>query len=234
MTSQINRVGVVVPAHNEEGALADCLIALQAAAPLAGLPVNILVVLDDCSDASHERCRQLGVNSLTITARNVGISRAVGFQALIGDEPNPPTLWLASTDADTRVEPTWLRHQLDLARRGADVVLGVVRLDGPTASTELRRAFDLDYQKQLFDDGSHNHVHGANLGLRADVYLRAGGFPPDSAHEDHHLIQQLRHTPGVIIERTQQLIVSTSGRLEGRCHHGFAATLAALNTPTGS
>ena len=35
-------------------------------------------------------------------------------------------------------------------------------------------------------------------------------------------------TPGVIITRSQQLIVSTSARLEGRCDGGFAATLAAL------
>jgi hypothetical protein len=42
------------------------------------------------------------------------------------------------------------------------------------------------------------------------------------------LVQRLRRVPGVIIERSQQLIVSTSGRLEGRCHHGLAATLATL------
>ena len=83
-------------------------------------------------------------------ARNVGTARAVGFQTLIGDEPNPTGLWLASTDADSQVEPTWLRQQLDLAREGADVVLGVVRLDHDSTAPELRQAFDVDYQKHLF------------------------------------------------------------------------------------
>jgi glycosyltransferase involved in cell wall biosynthesis len=229
VSSQVRRVGVVVPAHNEERLLADCLHALQAAAHLAAVPVTLLVVLDDCSDASPDRCRQLGVHTLTINARNVGVARAAGFQALIGEEADPAGIWLASTDADTRVEPSWLRRQVDLARGGADVVLGVVRLNGNTASTELRQAFDLDYQRQLFPDGSHNHVHGANLGLRASVYLQAGGFPPTPNHEDQCLVQRLRRTPGVIIERTQQLIVSTSGRLDGHCNHGFAATLAGLH-----
>ena len=228
MNSQIRRVGVVVPAHNEARLLTDCLHALQTAARLAALPVTILVVLDDCSDASRHRCQELGVNSLTINARNVGAARAAGFQALIGDDTDPTGIWLASTDADTQVEPTWLCHQLDLARDGADVVLGVVRLHSDTASTELRQAFDLHYQKQLFPDGSHNHVHGANLGIRASVYLQAGGFPPTANHEDRRLIQRLCQTPGVIIERTQQLIVSTSGRLESHCNHGFATSLAAL------
>lgn len=234
MTSEIRRVGVVIPAHNEERHLSDCLAALQRAVRLVPHPVSVLVVLDNCSDSSQDRCRQAGVNTLTISAANVGSARAAGFRALIGQDPDPATVWLASTDADTRVEPNWLRHQLHLARRGADVVLGVVRLDGHTVSSELRRAFDLDYQKQLFHDGSHNHVHGANLGLRASVYLRAGGFPPAPNHEDKHLVQRLRRTPGVTIQPTQQLAVSTSGRLQSHCDHGFAATLAALDTPTGT
>jgi hypothetical protein len=77
-------------------------------------------------------------------------------------------------------------------------------------------------------------VHGANLGLRANVYQQAGGFPPIPNHEDRHLIDRLRRTPGVIIEQTQQLIVTTSGRLESRCHHGFAATLTALHASSGA
>ena len=77
-------------------------------------------------------------------------------------------------------------------------------------------------------------MHGVNLGLRASVYLHAGGFPPTPNHEDLRLIQRVRRTPGVIIEQTQQLIVSTSGRLEGRCRYGFAATLTALNATAGS
>ena len=41
---EITRVGVVVPAHNEERLLADSLVAIQRAARLATVPVDILVV----------------------------------------------------------------------------------------------------------------------------------------------------------------------------------------------
>lgn len=228
MRAEITRIGVVVPAHNEERLLSGCLTALRAAARSVSVPVTIVVVLDDCTDASREVCRQCGVDSREIIARNVGTARAVGFQTLVGDEPDPAGLWLASTDADSQVEPTWLRQQIDLAREGADVVLGVVRLDHDSTAPELRQAFDADYQKHLFDDGNHSHVHGANLGLRASVYLRAGGFPHIPNHEDQRLVHRLCGTPGVIITRSQQLIVSTSARLEGRCDSGFAATLAPL------
>ncbi len=228
MRTEITRIGVVVPAHNEERFLGGCLTSLQAAARLVPVPVRIVVVLDDCTDGSREACRQSGVDSREIDARNVGAARAAGFQALIGEEANPTSLWLASTDADSLVEPTWLCQQLDLAREGADVVLGVVRLDHADLRPGLRQAFDVDYQKHFFPDGTHNHVHGANLGLRASAYLRAGGFSGVPNHEDQGLVHRLRRTPGVIITRSQQLIVSTSARLEGRCDRGFAATLAAL------
>jgi glycosyltransferase involved in cell wall biosynthesis len=228
MTSEVDKLGVVVPAHDEEDHLAECLAALQTAARRSPVPVEILVVLDGCTDDSRAVCERFGVPFLVINERCVGAARAAGFQNLVGGEANPETVWLSSTDADTQVEPTWLRDQVDLARAGADVVLGVVRLSGDAADPELRRAFEVDYRKRLLDDGSHGHVHGANLGIRASVYLRAGGFPFVPTHEDRRLVQRLRHLPDVIIQTSQRLIVSTSGRLEGRCEQGFAATLASL------
>ncbi len=234
MRSRIRRVGVVVPAHNEQHHLADCLMALQTAARRVPIPVAILVVLDDCTDGSRDVCRHFGVSTREINARTVGTARAIGFQTLIGTEPNPDAVWLATTDADSQVEATWLGHQVGLADDGADVVLGVVRLHGHTAAPEVRRAFHLDYHKQLFDDGSHTHIHGANLGLRASTYLQVGGFPHLPNHEDRHLIQRLRRTPDVIIETTQRLIVSTSGRLESRCDDGFAAALTAIEAASQS
>jgi glycosyltransferase involved in cell wall biosynthesis len=228
MKPRIARLGVVVPAHNEEHLLADCLVALRKAVRSVRVPVVVLVVLDGCTDGSRSVCQRLGAETLEINARNVGLARAAGFRALTGGEAEPRALWLASTDADTQVDPGWLRHQLDLADGGADVALGVIKLSGQSASCELRRAFGAEYEKHMFSDGSHDHVHGANLGMRASVYLDAGGFPGMANHEDRWLVQRLRRMPGVIIERSQQLIVSTSGRLEGRCKHGLAATLATL------
>ena len=70
-------------------------------------------------------------------------------------------------------------------------------------------------------------MHGANLGLKASVYVRAGGFSRVPNHEDQRLVHRLCRTLDVIITRIPQLIVSTSARLKGRCDRGFAATLAA-------
>lgn len=178
MTAEIARVGVVVPAHNEERLLTACLSALQTAARSVSVPVDVLVVLDDCTDKSLEVCQRLRVKTLSISARNVGAARGVGLVVLIGDERNADSLWLASTDADSQVEPTWLRDQLEMARSGAGVVVGMVRLAGNSTPPDVQRAFEADYQDRFIDGGAHDHVHGANLGLRASAYLRVGRLPP--------------------------------------------------------
>ena len=48
-------IGVVIPAHNEEKHIATCLSSVLLAAKhpgLEGRQVTVLVVLDDCSDAT--------------------------------------------------------------------------------------------------------------------------------------------------------------------------------------
>lgn len=225
---EIRWVGVVVPARNEGDLLSGCLENLTAAARIVEVPVRIVVVLDDCTDGSGAVCDHLGIDSIHIRARNVGQARATGFDALIGGEASPASVWLASTDADTQVEVTWIRDQLELARSGTDVVIGVVRLSSDETSLERRSAHEADYAKLFAKDGSHGHVHGANLGVRANVYLHAGGFPPLPNHEDRHLVRRLRSLGGVTIVTSQSLSVITSDRSNGRCDQGFAATLTRL------
>jgi glycosyltransferase involved in cell wall biosynthesis len=223
--TELTRIGVVVPAHNEQTMLAGCLAALQTAARLVSLPTRILVVLDDCTDRTSDICDAFRVETCRIAARNVGKARATGMRALLKSEFSLESLWLASTDADTCVEPNWLSHQVELAGSGADVVLGIVQIDDEVVSGHGRRSFEADYQERLSADGTHHHVHGANLGLRASVYLRAGGFPPVANHEDHGLVRELRQMKSVTIAACQRLAVRTSGRLDARCHDGFGATL---------
>ena len=74
-------IAVVIPAHNEARRLGRCLRAVQAAAlqaQQAGHQVEVLVVLDRCSDGSAAVARRFGVQVLTVDAGNVGMARRVG------------------------------------------------------------------------------------------------------------------------------------------------------------
>lgn len=48
----VERVLVVVPAHNEQDLLGECLSALQRAVRAVPIPTEVVVVLDACTDAT--------------------------------------------------------------------------------------------------------------------------------------------------------------------------------------
>ncbi|MGH7693063.1 MAG: glycosyltransferase [Candidatus Dormibacteria bacterium] len=221
----ISTVGVVIPAHNEEELLPACLDALGAAIEQVRLPVRVAVVLDDCHDGSWEVvATRSWARALELRARNVGVARAAGFGALLkaSGGVDPDRIWLASSDADSRVPRDWLAVQLEYAELGFDAVLGTIRVeDWSGRPPEVPANFVARYQPG--DD--HPHVHGANLGLSGAAYLRAGGVPSLQLSEDHGLARGLA---GRRICRTGRIPVTTSGRVDARARGGFASYLDAL------
>jgi cellulose synthase/poly-beta-1,6-N-acetylglucosamine synthase-like glycosyltransferase len=226
MNAPIRQICVVVPAHDEEMVVGRCLEALCCAAGAVSLPVTVMVVLDDCGDRTEQICRSFPVAVLSVSARSVGVARHAGITALLSDKRDPPTIWIANTDADSVVPVTWLRDQLDLASSGADVVVGTVGLSDE--ETLLGRDFRATYSLGVSHGDRHGHVHGANLGCRASAYLGVGGFPPLVVHEDRSLLQRL-DASGVAVIRSTRIRVETSARLVGRCEGGFATALRQLS-----
>jgi len=128
------------------------------------------------------------------------------------------------------VPTTWLIDQLSLADCGIEAVAGIIDVDsfedhGADAESRFRNSY------LIYEDGSHPHVHGANLGVRADAYLLAGGWSGLETAEDHDLWERLSKT--VSQQRsTARVRVITSGRRTGRAPKGFADALAAHNEVT--
>jgi len=214
-------IGVVVPAHSEEALIERALLALRSAAcheELQGEQVSILVVLDACSDRTGQIARSLGVECLAVGARNVGLARACGAQAMI----DRGARWLAFTDADSVVAPCWIVRQLALQ---SEAVCGVVDVDDWTEFSVSER---LSYETNYVDAIDHRHVHGANLGISASAYQRAGGFSALRTREDVDLVERL-NALGARIAWTNTVRVVTSSRRLGRAPEGFAAHLRQLS-----
>lgn len=213
-------IGVVVPAHNEAGAVGACLTAIAAAARTfasTGESVQVVVVADACDDATADIARGVGVTCLSIDARNVGEARRVGAEHVLACGAR----WLAFTDADSVVPADWLTSQLSW---DAQVVCGIVEVnDWSMLPSILRDRYDALYD---YRDG-HRHVHGANLGVCAQAYRHAGGFASLPVGEDVALVQALIST-GASVVWSGQARVRTSGRLEGRARGGFADFLSDL------
>lgn len=213
-------IGVLVPAHDEEALIGDCLRSLQAAAlcpGLAGEPVEILVALDSCTDATAAVCAAHGVRTVALQARCVGRARATAADVLLAMGAR----WIATTDADSRVPADWLSAQLGC---GADAFCGTVRVaDWLDFAPRVRAAF---LAGERYEDG-HPHVHGANLGVSATAYRAVGGFPPLAAHEDQALVAALERD-GFLLARRAHPAVVTCARRDARARQGFGDYLLAL------
>ena len=157
----------------------------------------------------------------TATRVRVGAARAAGVARLLRTEASLGSaarhVWIACTDADSAVPPEWLVSQLRHARFGVELLLGTVRPDPQELADGLLAAWRL---RHLIADG-HPHVHGANLGVRGDTYLAAGGFPDVPTGEDVLLSMAIRDAGGLVVS-TGSSTVLTSGRRDGRAPGGFA------------
>lgn len=220
LTKEANMLGIVIPAHNEERTIADCLSAALAASRnprLQGEAVAVVVVLDSCCDDTQAICLAQGVDVLLVDVRNVGAARAAGADWLL----ERGARWLAFTDADTCVSTDWLAEQLDLE---ADVVCGTVAVDDWTPHEENAALIRLHFAETYTDQDGHRHIHGANLGVSADAYRRAGGFPRLACSEDVALVQALQAC-GASIAWSARPRVTTSARRQARAVGGFADAL---------
>jgi hypothetical protein len=248
------QISVIIPAKDEATNLPATLAALAAQVDLAGQPVpadsfEVIVLANNCTDATAavvrrqaQRLPHLAVHvaELCLPAAKAHVGRA---RRLLMNEAcarlervGRPHGIIASTDADTRVAPSWLAAiQAEIAA-GADAVGGRIftEMRGP-ALRPLRRIQVADAAYRLLcarlenlldpapaDPWPRHHQHfGASLALTARAYRQVGGLPEVRFLEDEALCQalrrhdlRLRHSPAVQ--------VLTSARRQGRVEVGLS------------
>jgi glycosyltransferase involved in cell wall biosynthesis len=228
--TDVEQVVVVVPAHNEIEHLPRCLRALTTAALCMPMAVLTVVVLDACDDGSERLADRFGpdVHFVSVDAGNVGAARAAGFEYARRRCPaEEERAWYATTDADSVVNAQWLRR---MTSADADMVLGVVRIPVWHFPAEVARRYIRAYQSK---GPGHNHIHGANMGFRADAYWRVGGFRALPTGEDVDLVERFE-AAGLHVHRDAKLSVATSARRDGRAPRGFAQHLRDLRRKAGA
>jgi glycosyltransferase involved in cell wall biosynthesis len=229
-------IGVVIPARDEEDAIAIAVSAVRRAfehPALQRTEARIAVVDDSSSDTTGDRAAAvLGKQGdvVRVEVGSAGAAREAGFQHLcagVGGVDREQA-WFAMTDADSIVSADWLIRQLRWWRRGADAVAGRVR---PTSWEEQPPVVRRRYQALMAQRGEglgHSHVYGANLGLTMSSYVAAGGIPTMSTGEDHALLDGVRHSGGNVVH-VDDVVVATSTRREARASGGFADLLRSLS-----
>jgi len=172
---------VVVPARDEEAAIGGCLRAL-AEQTLPAEAFEVLVVLDQCRDATADAVRDaaaatgLAVRTLPGPGAGAGAARRAGMETAAERllSAGRSDGLIACTDADSRPAPDWLERQLDHSRRGARAIAGLIELDPAETATlpepvMVRRERDasdrLRRLRRSEPEADHHHFAGASLGI---------------------------------------------------------------------
>lgn len=119
------RIAVVIPAHNEELLIQRCIGSVLACEHVE--PEDIVVVADNCTDATAERAREVGARVLIrqdLQQRGKGYALAFAFAQLQTERTEQADRWdaYAVVDADTVVAPNFLSECRRLLTAGADAV----------------------------------------------------------------------------------------------------------------
>jgi hypothetical protein len=252
------RTIVAIPARDEAGRLEACLGSLSRQVTLGGAPLEkksfgVLLLLNNCRDASARMARRLNprlpfplvVKALTLPpgCAHAGAARGLAMDAAAAWVARRETddAYLLTTDADTCVAPDWIARNHAAFAAGADVVAGLV-IDDPVEHRQLpsrlrrRGRFEARYEALLTelaavldpdpDDPWPRHAMeaGASLGVRLSWYLKVGGVPVQPMGEDRALVRRLR-AAGARVRHCLRTRVVTSCRLEGRAPGGMADTM---------
>lgn len=236
----LRAIVVAVPVRDEEILLDASLRSLMRAVGhprLDRLSVRIAVVLDGCADRSGKIAlavareirspgRDHRLTVIETLGGNVGRARHVGLRDALDQlpGPGPETTWLATTDADSRVPPSWLAHQVAQRAQGVGAWAGTVTVDD---WTDRPAGLPASFRDHYRLPGPGGHIHGASMGFDASAYLRAGGFPPVPSAEDHGLWRRFGEI-GTRRVHDASCPVATSGRRNARAPDGFARALDRL------
>lgn len=239
--SSIDRVVVIVPAHNEEEHIELAMSAIGLSTGTC-VPVTVVVVADSCSDhteqivrARMQRVDWIDWHCVSTSASRASSARQAGLDHVTNDllaDVRSNRIAVLSTDADTVVPPDWISHHVRRLNNGADAVAGIIEL-APSARIDL--AYDdwwSEYTSSFRPDGTHAHVHCANLSVRLDLLIAAGGFGHLDRAEDIDVWRRLHRLTAARMRSDQSTVVRTSHRADGRVTGGFATAIDRYRHPS--
>jgi cellulose synthase/poly-beta-1,6-N-acetylglucosamine synthase-like glycosyltransferase len=186
------RLAVIVPAHNEETNIRDCVQSI-ALAKRSDCEVEIVVVADNCDDRTAEVAESAGARVLArrhATVRGKGYALDFAFNTLLPEGFNGFLI----VDADSAVESNFLIEMGQLLREGADAVQCRYLVKNSASSIRTRlmgialRAFNVLRPRGRDHLGLSCGIYGNGFGLRRET-LQEVPYLASSVVEDleYHL-----------------------------------------------
>ena len=236
---------VCIPARNEEQAIGATLSALAVAMNEAGGQGGLVLAVNDTTDRTLDIARRWATDralAMRIAEvdgpperRNAPHTRRIAMDLAQGLCPDGALL---TTDADTLVEPGWIRRNLAALATGIDLVCGQISLDPAELALLPQRVHTIGAAEDAFFEltetlwhqwtGSAEPLHvrasGASLALHAATYRAVGGLPTPLFAEDKALCALVRQH-GYRAAPLDMAATLSSARLWGRAAHGCGQAL---------
>lgn len=245
---------IAVPARNEQRRLPSLLEGLASQTWIAesGRRLRVVLVLNNCTDKSHESVTAAavlhpGLDVVPVSVifdhaeAHVGSARRLAMENAYRRCAAPERSVLLTTDADAVPSDTWVSANLRHLADGIDLVGGLVVGDeveedrlGPDfrqrARLHQRYGRAIDRLASLIDPLRHDpwprhHDHtGASIAVWADVHHAVGGMPALPFREDVGFVDRVR-AAGYYVRHPMDVVVKVSARLAGRAPGGMADCL---------
>lgn len=249
---------VAVPAHNEARYIGGCLAALALQRDEAGAPIGpgcleVLIFANNCTDATAAVARRASQSiphpvivveeDMPSGQLNAGWARkrAMDLAAARVAEIAPLHGLILTTDADSRVAPTWFAATMREFEKGIDCVAGYIDAfaedyialgdefvaRGRLEDTYLRFLAEINARcdPRLYDPWPNHRVSsGASLAVSLAAYSAIGGLPARPVGEDAALTETLTRA-GFKVRHSMDVCVTTSCRFDGRAIGGAADTM---------
>ena len=130
------RLCVVIPAHNEEQGIAGCVASLLGC-EIGIHSLSVVVIADNCTDATAERARLAGARVIARQDENLrgkGYALHHAFSILLSENHDAFLI----VDADTGVEANFILATAELFGQGADALQCRYLASNPEASIRSR------------------------------------------------------------------------------------------------
>lgn len=176
----------MVPLHNEERFIDECIAALLAQDYPAGR-YEILVVDNNSTDSSAERvARYPRVRLLREPVQGDYAARNRGIRESRGDI-------IAFTDSDTAPRPDWLRAiARDMPDTGAALMIGRLEFGKGSGNLALLEAYEAEKGGFVFSSGIPDIYFGytCNMAVTRSLIDRLGPFAPVYRNADVVLVRR--------------------------------------------
>jgi cellulose synthase/poly-beta-1,6-N-acetylglucosamine synthase-like glycosyltransferase len=182
------RLTVVVPAHNEEGTIQDCVASLLASAKGAA---RVLVIAHNCADATAERAARAGAELVVyndIGARGKGHALSYGFKSAIEGGAEAVLV----VDADSVVSPNLVPEVLRSLSQGAAAVQCRYEMLSPDNSARARLAA-LAFRAFTYVRSAGRARLGLSSGISGNGFALTAGLLDKVPYDAFSVVEDLEY-----------------------------------------